>query len=106
MTSWFPNCSSKQVLPLRKVSRKHISRQQRICLYAYMPICAYGHIGMNGFPEVPFLGHISRSKAQTEQLIGEWHRRDRGSSRRPRHKPAGGPTASAATPTTSSKKQA
>lgn len=48
-----------------------------------MPICPYAHIGMNGFPEVPFLGHISRSKAQTEQLIGEWHRRDRGSSRRP-----------------------
>ena len=30
---------------------------------------------MNGFPEVPFLGRISRSKAQTERLIGEWHRR-------------------------------
>ena len=31
---------------------------------------------MNGFPEVPFLGHISRSKAQTEQLKRVWESKD------------------------------
>nr|WP_313679636.1 DNA methyltransferase [Corynebacterium stationis] len=41
-----------------------------------MPICSYRHIGMNGSPEVPFLGHISRSKAQTEQLKRVWDSKD------------------------------